>query len=53
MNKNSKTFMNIHTGSVDTWESWVEESHTWADPEAELASLVEVVQDENGDWIEV
>lgn len=39
--------MNPVTGSVDTAENWSEEGYT-----AENANLVEVVKDENGDWIE-
>lgn len=39
--------MNIHTGSVDTSDNWAAEGYTPSN-----AALVEVVKDENGDWIE-
>jgi len=45
-NENTKLFMNIFTGSVDTEENWLSEIES-------TENLVEVVKDENGDWIEV
>lgn len=54
----NKFFMNPETGSVDTWENWVEDSKTWdsdscASIADQLNSLIEVEKDENGDWTEV
>jgi hypothetical protein len=47
-------FMNPATGSVDTYSNWVAESADWeGDVQAQLDSLVEVVKDANGDWVEV
>ena len=39
--------MNIHTGTVQTAKEWADDGFTVAN-----AELVEVVKDENGDWIE-
>ena len=39
--------MNIHTGTVQTEAEWADEGFT-----VKNAELVEVVKDENGDWIE-
>lgn len=39
--------MNPHTGSVDTAENWKAEGFT-----KENSDLIEVVKDENGDWVE-
>jgi ribosome modulation factor len=41
--------MNIPNGSGDTLESWESETSGWPDPEAELASLIEVVRGESGE----
>ena len=53
------TFLiNPSTGSVDTKENWVSEISNWEknkdgnDAQSQFDSLVEVVKDENGDWIE-
>ena len=39
--------MNPHTGTVQTQEDWAADGFT-----AENADLVEVVKDDNGDWVE-
>ena len=48
--------MNTVTGSVDTLDHWAAEMFTWDDDPTECQrqfnSLVPVVQDINGDWIE-
>jgi hypothetical protein len=48
--------MNTVTGAVDTLDHWAAEMFTWDDDPAECQrefnSLIEVVQDVNGDWIE-
>ena len=36
-----KMYMNPHTGSVDTLDGW-----------DSAEGLIEVVQDENGEWVE-
>lgn len=54
-----KYLMNPDTGSVDTEEAWRAEMAAWDGEEteeerqAQLARLVEVQQDDNGDWVEV
>lgn len=46
--------MNPATGSVDTKESWLAEMPKWeGDQQAQFDSLVEVVKDDSGDWVEV
>ena len=40
--ENEVYYMNPFTGSVDTIDGW----------DCDLDSLIEVVQDENGDWVE-
>lgn len=53
-----KMLMNPHTGSVDTAENWMAEMSTWETndegktPQEQFDSLVEVVQDEEGNWIQ-
>lgn len=51
-----KFLMNPFTGSVDTEENWLAEMPTWdEDPEEckrQFDTLVEVVKNEDGDWIE-
>ena len=49
-----KTYMNIATGSIDTYDGW------WYDNEngekvnaVDLGEVVEVKKNENGDWVEV
>jgi hypothetical protein len=48
--------MNPKTGSVDTRENWLAEMPRWnvdpAECQREFDSLIEVVQDERGDWVE-
>ena len=39
--------MNPHTGTVQTQEDWAADGFT-----AENADLIEVTQDDNGDWVE-
>lgn len=53
----TETFlMNPFTGSVDTKDNWLAEMPTWDEDPAECQrqfdSLVEVIKDENGDWVE-
>lgn len=46
--------MNPRTGSVDTEENWLAEMPTWeGDQHTQFNTLIEVKQDENGDWIEL
>ena len=52
-----KMLMNPATGSVATLEEWKADfesmtAEEWGGETFESAGLVEVVQDENGDWIE-
>jgi len=39
--------MNPHTGTVETEQVWTEEGHT-----INNSDFIEVVKDENGDWID-
>ena len=53
----TRYFMNPATGSVATREEWKDDfdsmtAEEWGGETFESARLVEVVQDENGDWIE-
>lgn len=56
----SKTIylMNIPTGSVDTKDQWLSEMPTWEvssdglTPQQQFDSLVEVVMDDDGNWVE-
>ena len=53
----TRYFMNPATGSVATREEWKADfesmtAEEWGGQTFEDAGLVEVVQDENGDWIE-
>ena len=53
----TRYFMNPDTGSVATLEEWKADfesmtAEEWGGQTFEDAGLVEVVQDENGDWIE-
>ena len=55
--KSTRYFMNPATGSVATLEEWKADfasmtSEEWGGETFESAGLVEVVQDENCDWIE-
>ena len=49
---NEKMYMNVNTGSVDTLNGWwyKDESNRIVNAVA-LGEVVEVVKDENGDWI--
>ncbi|EPJ3296516.1 hypothetical protein VNI85_22290 [Klebsiella variicola] len=51
-----KFLMNPFTGSVDTEENWLAEMPTWDEDLAECKrqfdTLVEVVKNEDGDWVE-
>ena len=52
-----KMLMNPATGSVATLKEWKDDfesmtAEEWGGETFESAGLVEVVQDENGDWIE-
>ena len=42
-------YMNQETGDVDTWYKWVKKSES-DDPWNEF-SLIEVIEDENHNWI--
>lgn len=50
--------MNLVTGSVDTRENWLSEMQDWEvnqdglTPQQQFESLVEVVLDENNNWVE-
>lgn len=55
-----KYLMEIHSGEVNTEEYWLAEMSTWDDAEEgflnqqeQFDSLVEVVKDKHGDWMEV
>lgn len=55
--ESTRYFMNPATGSVATLEEWNADfesmtAEEWGGETFESAGLVEVVQDENGDWIE-
>lgn len=49
--------MNPQTGSVDAEDKWMVEMFAWDDDleecQRQFNALIEVEQDENGDWIEV
>ena len=46
--------MNVATGSVDTKENWLSEIDSWGDnAQEQFDSLVEVVKNKNGEWVEV
>ena len=49
-----KLYMNIETGSVDTYDGWEYENEDGKTVNAvDLGEVVEVAKDENGHWIEV
>ena len=49
---NAKHYMNIHTGSVDVRSGWDYENEDGEMVNAvDLGECVEVVKDENGDWV--
>lgn len=52
-----KFLMNPFTGSVDTEENWLADMQEWETmdgktPQEQFDSLIEVVKDTNGDWVE-
>lgn len=48
-----KTYMNIETGSVDTHDGWWYENEDGEKVNAvDLGEVVEVVKNENGEWVE-
>lgn len=55
--KGDEFLMNPPTGSVETADSWASEAHLWDEEdksiEEQFESLVEVKQDEEGNWVEV
>lgn len=54
MNAQEKQYMNIETGSVDTYEGWEYQTEDGQIVNAvDLGEVVEVEKDENGDWVEV
>lgn len=57
MNNNNSMYMNLGTGSVDTMENWEADSLNFCTEETsakdQLKSLVEVVLDADGGWVEV
>lgn len=57
MNNNNSMYMNLGTGSVDTMENWEADSVNFCTEETnakdQLKSLVEVVLDADGGWVEV
>jgi len=45
--------MNLVTGSVDTESQWLSDMTTWeGDAQEQFESLVEVVKNTDGDWVE-
>ena len=54
----TKMLMNPYTGSVDAEENWIANMKEWGTidgktPQEQFKSLVEVVQDKDGNWIEM
>lgn len=51
-----ENLMNPSTGSVDTAESWACEAINWSESEEEIyeqfGDLVEVIKDQNDNWVE-
>lgn len=48
-----KTYMNLDTGSVGTYDDWWYENEDGEKVNAaDLGEVVEVVKDENGNWVE-
>ena len=46
--------MNLVTGSVDTESQWLSDMTTWeGDAQEQFDSLVEVVKNTYGDWVEI
>ena len=45
--------MNLVTGSVDTESQWLSDMTTWeGDAQEQFDSLIEVVKNSDGDWVE-
>ena len=45
--------MNLVTGSIDTESQWLSDMTTWeGDAQEQFESLVEVVKNTDGDWVE-
>ena len=45
--------MNLVTGSIDTESQWLSDMTTWeGDAQEQFDSLVEVVKNTDGDWVE-
>ena len=46
--------MNLVTGSIDTESQWLSDMTTWeGDAQEQFDSLVEVVKNTYGDWVEI
>ena len=47
--------MNPATGSVDTESQWLSDMTTWegGDAQEQFDSLIEVVKNSDGDWVEI
>lgn len=51
--ENQKMYMNVETGSVDTRDGWGYENEAGETVNAvDLGEVIEVNQNENGDWVE-
>lgn len=49
-----KYFMNVETGSVDTYDGWFYENENGETVNAvDLGEVVEVIKNQDGDWIEL
>ena len=49
-----RCLMNPATGSVDTESQWLSDMTTWeGDAQEQFDSLVEVVKNTYGDWVEI
>ena len=46
--------MNLVTGSIDTESQWLSDMTTWEgdDAQEQFDSLIEVVKNSDGDWVE-
>ena len=45
--------MNLVTGSIDTESQWLSDMTTWeGDAQEQFDSLIEVVKNSDGDWVE-
>lgn len=47
-----KMFMNPKTGSVAPWSEWAHDQAQLNLPKEDLETLIEVVEDKNGEWVE-